>query len=514
MHSTRPPAPSMPPPGPFSMPPPGFPSMPAFAPAPLPPGEATPRERIDRLKTIARRALAHWISMGAIVAVGCTIALVMAFQQKLIFRSECQVQYRLGKGEHDESGIDRVMHLAPKFRQVLTTRARLESVIKEFDLYPRMVESRGMGEAIDEAREHIEVRGRDSETFFLSFESESRETAQRVTQRLADDMIQEFESQKVLVAKQKAEFVAREQEQAESRMEEAETALSTLAAEHPAMAAAVKGSLPGSADSLMIAQQRGTARTPSAASAFGVNAPGESANPSAPPSVSHLVTQLTTARDEAAARVGRAHQDLDEKRAINTEQHPDVAAARGDLAIAQRALDGATARLDHAQTEAHAGAGDAAAPRRAFRPSARRDRAPAPALTEAAAEESVQNETALRLDFERGLRAVRDAREVYTQRHDSMEKAKLELSAARATANESMSVLDPANLPTKPYKGGRSKVAMGGGLASLIFALAYAVIAVLLDDRVRDASDLRQLGLRAPIGVIPKISSAPRGRRG
>jgi capsular polysaccharide biosynthesis protein len=77
-----------------------------------------------------------------------------------------------------------------------------------------------------------------------------------------------------------------------------------------------------------------------------------------------------------------------------------------------------------------------------------------------------------------------------------------------------MAILDPANLPTKPYKGGRSKIALGGGVASLLLAVAYALAAVLLDDRVRDVSDLKQLGLRIPLGVLPRIPSTARGRRG
>jgi uncharacterized protein involved in exopolysaccharide biosynthesis len=497
-----------------SLPPQGFGSMPNFGPYVPPPEEPTARERLDRVKTIARRALRHWKPAFAIAAVGSALAVGMALQQKLIFRSECVVLYRLGKGESEESGVDRVMHLAPRLRQVLTTRARLEAVVNDFQLYPRIVEGRGMGEAVDEARDHIEVRGRDSETFFISFESDSREVAQQVTQRLADDMIKEFESQKVAQAKQRASFVAREQEQAEARMDEAEKALSTFASEHPIMAATIRGSMPGSAD-LLVTAQGGARSSASAAGAQGLGgsgagAPSAPAEPALPTSVAGVLAQLTAARDEAAARVAHAQQELQEKLASFTEQHPDVTAARGDLAVAQRALDTANGRLERARLEAQAtGAAQAQAA-----PSPRRSKArastPAPEPPPAPA-----NETELRLEFERRLRAVRDAREVYATRRESMEKANLELAAAQAAANESMAILDPANLPTKPYKGGRSKVALGGGVASLLLALAYAVASVLLDDRVRDVSDLKQLGLRVPLGVLPRIASpSARGRRG
>ncbi len=335
------------------MPPAGFTSTPHFASygAP-PPEEPTPREQMARLKTLARRSLGHWKPAAAIMVLGCAASVGLALQQKLIFRSECSVSYRLGKGESDESGVDRVMRLAPRLRQVLTTRARLESIVRDFALYPRIVDGRGMGEAVDEAREHIEVRGRDSETFFLSFESESAETAQQVTQRLAEDMISEFESQKVLQAKQKAEFVAREQEQAESRMDDAEKALSTYAGEHPVMAAAVRGSLPGSADLLVAAQQATVTKSVSMRSGSG--ATGASPENALPNSVGAVLAQLTAAREEAAARVAHAQQELADKLANYTEQHPDVSAARSDLGIAQRALETASGRLDRAKAEAQA----------------------------------------------------------------------------------------------------------------------------------------------------------------
>ena len=510
MHSTRPPSISFPP-GHASMPPAGFASVPHFASygAP-PPEEPTPREQMARLKTLARRSLGHWKPAAAIMVLGCAASVGLALQQKLIFRSECSVSYRLGKGESDESGVDRVMRLAPRLRQVLTTRARLESIVRDFALYPRIVDGRGMGEAVDEAREHIEVRGRDSETFFLSFESESPETAQQVTQRLAEDMISEFESQKVLQAKQKAEFVAREQEQAESRMDDAEKALSTFAGEHPVMAAAVRGALPGSAD-LLVAAQQATA-TKSGTMRGGSGATGAAPESAFPTSVGAVLAQLTAARDEAAARVAHAQQELQDKLANYTEQHPDVSAARSYLGVAQRALETASGRLDRAKAEAQATAPPTAASKSSG-PSITRTRTQ-PRTPPAPAALSPSGEAEVRLEFERRLRGVRDARELYTQRRESLEKANLELSAARATANESMAILDPANLASKPYKGGRSKVAFAGGFVTLILALGYAVARVLLDDRVHDPGDLRQLGLRPPLGVVPRISSAPRGRRG
>jgi uncharacterized protein involved in exopolysaccharide biosynthesis len=330
-------------------------------------------------------------------------------------------------------------------------------------------------------------------------------------------MIKEFENQKVAQAKQRASFVAREQEQAEARMDEAEKALSTFATEHPVMAASVRGAMPGSADLLVTSErggaQRGAALATAGAAASAGTASANTAEPSLPTSVAGVLAQLTAARDESAARAARAQQELQEKLAGYTDQHPDVAAARGELAVAQRALDTANGRLERARAEAQVAAPASAPAAVKAKPRGVLRASNAGAATAGAPEPTV-NETEVRLEFERRLRAVRDARELYAQRRETLEKATLELSAAQAAANESMAILDPANLPTKPFKGGRSKIAIGGGVFALVLAIAYALASVLFDDRVRDASDLRQLGLRPPLGVLPRPPSAPRGRRG
>ena len=130
------------------------------------------RERIARAKTIGKRAAGHWKIAGLLLVVGCIIALVAALNSKRSYRSECVVQFKAGLrmgDKDDDSPSEKASKLAPKLKEELTTRARLEAVIKEYNLYPKIVESRGMGDACEEMRDkYVGFRGKgDSSTFVI-----------------------------------------------------------------------------------------------------------------------------------------------------------------------------------------------------------------------------------------------------------------------------------------------------------------------------------------------------------
>src|SRR5262249_49087631 len=189
---------------------------------------------------LLRRALRYW-KMGLLLLVaGCAIALFVATRVKLIYRSECVVLFKpaikTSERQDEESPSERAGKLAPKLKEGLTTRSRLEQMIKEYGLYPRTVESKGMLEAVDEMRNHVGFRGRDSETFVISYENESPETAQKVTQRLADTMIDEFTKSSMGTARQQADFLNAQEGRAAQELESANKALATFLTQHPEFA--------------------------------------------------------------------------------------------------------------------------------------------------------------------------------------------------------------------------------------------------------------------------------------
>src|SRR5262249_10131753 len=82
---------------------------------------------------------------------------------------------------------------------------------------------------------------RDSETFVISYENEIPELAQKVTQRLADTMIDEFAKSSVSTAKQQADFLTAQESRSEQELEAANKSLATFLTQHPEFAVEAKG---------------------------------------------------------------------------------------------------------------------------------------------------------------------------------------------------------------------------------------------------------------------------------
>jgi len=80
--------------------------------------------------------------------------------------------------------------------QQVMSRTRLESIIKEFNLYPEMRKKQTIDEVVDYMRKHIELkvkntRGKKLASFTISYIGEDPETVMNVTNRLASLFIEE-----------------------------------------------------------------------------------------------------------------------------------------------------------------------------------------------------------------------------------------------------------------------------------------------------------------------------------
>src|SRR5512140_1797182 len=221
-----------------------------------PPADEGPsmRERIARAKTLTRRAAGHWKMASLLLVIGMLLALVAALNSKRTFRSECSVQFKPGLrmgDKDDDSPSEKASKLMPKLQDELKTRARLEKVIREFNLYPKIVDSRGMSDAVDEMRDkHIGFRGKgDSTTFVISFDAEEDpDLAQKVTQRLADTMIDEYTKGNLSAVTAQEAFLSTEEARSERELEAANKAFARFLAAHPEFAQEMKkggGTTPG-----------------------------------------------------------------------------------------------------------------------------------------------------------------------------------------------------------------------------------------------------------------------------
>jgi len=484
---------------------------------------------------------------------GCAIALVVATRVKLIYRSECVILFKpaikTSERQEEESPSERAGKLAPKLKEVLTTRSRLEQMIKEYGLYPKTVESKGMLEAVDEMRSHVGFRGRDSETFVISYENENPEMAQTVTQRLADTMIDEFTKSSMGTAKQQADFLTAQEARAERELEDANKALAVFLTHHPEFAVEAKGGsafgptqgapgmMPQQAMPVMpnLPKDPAAMGDPQLAVLYRQRArlEGEMRNanaaaptaPGAPPSAAQ-VGPLTAARDEAAKVAASAQADLADKRTKLTDAHPDVIAAKTAAELAGRQLHQAEVQLAAAQAAAAAGVA-APPPPQGTNPELERriatlnaqiaerkrtvqDSQKAPLATaDGGAPTVVTNELVeLETEWQRLLRVLHDVKGAHGDLQQRLEHAKLSASAVEAQGGDQMQILDSAYKPLRPSQGGRTKTALMGGVMALLIALGYAMSRVFFNDTIIDQADIEAMQLIPVLGVVPKVRPA------
>lgn len=523
------------------------PGYPGAGPGGAPPHVEGPsvRERIARAKTLAGRATGHWKVATLLLLLGLGLSLVAALNAKRTYRSECSVQFKPGLrmgDKDDDSPTEKASKLKPKLEDELRTRARLEKVIREFNLYPKILDSRGMSDAVEEMREkHLGFRGKgDSSTFIISFDAEEDpELARKVTQRLADTMIEEYTKGNLSAVTAQEAFLSTEEGRSELALEAASKALATFLAAHPEYEQEMKkgGGAPGGGGSPMLmpsaaitntgdpqldALKRQRALVDAEIKAVQTGVPTPTVGT---PAQEARLAKARRDREDAQKVADDAAASLTKLRSQGlSDEYPDVKEARSALSRSKTLLTAADAAVREAEADIHMSASTVPSPGKVdvellkkrlvaidAQIAARRAGhiPPKPAGSDAASaapdyDDAVQLET----DFQRLLRTLQESKEQHDDLKQKLERARLEKARATAKGGDTMTILDPAYKPTKPSKGGKGKVAMTGGVMAVLVALLYAFARVLFNDTMIDAQDIEALKLIPVLGVLPKIPGA------
>ncbi len=197
--------------------------------------ESTPRERVARLLVLLRRIRLFWRSATAVMVIGLCGALTWALLSPRVYRSETSVLFHEGIQTQQslaESPAQRAARLGPKLRDLVYARPELEEVVKEFHLFPEKSE-RSMLNAVEAMQAAIGFRARAGDSFVISFAYTDAKTAQRVTTRLAERMIDKYDRENIDSATLTRDFLHHKLAEAEAQAETASRALSVFLAEHP-----------------------------------------------------------------------------------------------------------------------------------------------------------------------------------------------------------------------------------------------------------------------------------------
>jgi hypothetical protein len=520
------------------------------------------RDRVARLRKLARRGLGYWKGALIVCALSTAAALGVASNIKRVYRSECTVfaKPRIRTDDRDDSSIspDQVLRQAARLKDMLTTRARLESAIKAFGLYTDTVATKTMQDAVEQMKPHVGFRSLEGAQYVLSFDGDDADTVQRVTQYLASTLIDDYAGGDLDDQRREADFLAGEEQRSLVTLEEATRALTIFLAAHPEFALEAKqaaatpfGPSPAAGIPLMpkvprdgqygsdpelasLYRERARLEAEARAAVAAQSAPGGAVPPAAPGKpLDDAMAQAQAEVDAAAKRVAETQADLASKSNL-TEDHPDMRAARMAADAAARQLHQAKVKLASLQqikagaappleptsvpreiadklrqADAHIAMRRAQLARAQAQPagSASGDEAAPPASSGVAA--VVNQET----EWQRLLRAMNEGKSHHEDLKLRAERAKLALEAARSESSERMAILEPPYRPTHPSKG-RGNIAVAGAAMAWLLAIAYAAIRVALSDRLMDADDVEGLGLVPVLGVVPKVKPLPPRRKG
>ena len=148
------------------------------------------QEQVARAMAFLRRSLRFWGAPVVSVAVGTVACAAFLVVRKPMYRSETVILYSEGvRPTEDVERPDNARTVTVRLKEILMSRASLDTVAREFDLYPDVRATRGPLDAVEELRKHLEFRAPGGDTFSIAFSGTSPSEAQTVTSRLAELVI-------------------------------------------------------------------------------------------------------------------------------------------------------------------------------------------------------------------------------------------------------------------------------------------------------------------------------------
>jgi len=489
----------------------------------MPLGALTPRDQLDRILALGRRAFRYAWATVLVTVVGALLSVAFALTRPHAYVSQTVIMHRevipqnLVQGGEAGSAV---RSMGIRFREMVLASPLLEKVIAKYDLSPEASGSRGQSSAIDDLRQQVSFRTSGHGTFAIEFRGSTPELAQEVTSCLAELLIAwetEIQLESVSVTKN---FLEKERARVEGELKQREKSLAEFLAKHPEFADENANPSGGAAAGASIRARRGNPR-PSAGppdprlralqrQRDRIRARLET-EPAPAPSARRASPEVERARRE----VGSARRDLEDKQARFTERHPDVVAAQRRVTQAKRRLEEAERTAGVPVTAPASTPEERAALRTelerldreiaAQRRRAKKGERPAPSASETA-NWVVELET----DWTRLNREVEDL----TDRHQGIEAkaytAEIVAASEVARQGSQLTVIEPASLPTRPAGAPRSIIVMAGTFVFGCLGLMLALGLALIDDRITGRYDIERLEIVPVLVEIPKPGGGKR----
>jgi capsular polysaccharide biosynthesis protein len=532
---------------------------------PRPVTSLTPREHVMRWMRIVLGTFRYWPAMVIAATIAAGAAFVAPLILKPVYESTTVLLHRelisttsiLGVREYQvESSLQRNTRL----REMLLSRTTLQKIVEDLGLYPEIVASRGLIDAVEELRLHTECKVGSANTFAIKHEGYDPEVVYKVTQRLGETLSAQSAAYRLEQAESTKAFLEAQHAGTRKELDASEQALAHFLAEHPEFAydvtaaglyapgasLRVAGKAPGapgeaaapaaekaaSEDPLLLALERQAERLRRRIYADDArNAAPAPVPVSLPRPAPRLDPKKQEQIDSAQRELAAAQAELTARLARFTPKHPDVMAQ-------QQVVDAAKAKLAAAKSDAipevdspyddpvtpTAAVGEPlTAAERAYlqkRLSAVNDKIAKARGQEASgqpvevvAEDEGERIVALETRWaavNRELDAIRERdQRIQRQLFEASIVAKVEQSGNASQ----MVVIDEPYKPERPARRGPRRTAAMTAAAVMAIGLALALLLSILDDRPHDEVDLRRLNLGPIAHVTPFERVQPQPRR-
>jgi uncharacterized protein involved in exopolysaccharide biosynthesis len=413
------------------------------------------------------------------------------------YRSETVILYSEGvRLSQDEDLPANARSVTVRLKEILLSRATLDSVVREFDLYPETRQKQGAVDAVEELRKHVEFRAPGGDTFSIAFTGSSPTQAQAVTARLAALVIEQDSDLRKKQATLTRDFLKKEKVATEARLKYAETKLASFLVENPRFALDLTPLQTGAAIRANMGSQpsapRAAAGPPIARGPLVVPPPASSGTSPSPPMPRPDAAEARESLQRANAAFAAARANLADLSERFTPAHPDVRAAQNEVERARTRLALASAQVtpEAPPPVAMPAPRPAQAPPPKWVPRASTG-ASAPAKAERPPERDV---VALETEWVKLTRSVTEAR----KRQDDVESALFKANTAVASENAGHGVqvttIDPAYLPQSAVPPGRMLIVALFLAAALLMGVSLAAFKAWADDSVQSARDLGRFG--------------------
>jgi uncharacterized protein involved in exopolysaccharide biosynthesis len=486
----------------------------------------TPRDHLDRAAALLGRSWRFRWYAALVMLLGATVSLAVALLLPRAYTSETLIIYREGIGARtitgtNDASAEAQQKLSLKLKEMVLSRTSLAKLIDEFHLYAAIVDRSGYVDAVNEMRKNIAFSAKDGETFGLSFTGTEPIMVQKMTARLAQELLSEHSKSRLEQAGETREFIDAEKRHSDEDLKEKETQLSTFIAKHPEFAkesnGAGAGTQAGIAVRAMTSAKGEKVPTDPQLAALMREATRIEARLGMPvkrKADREIDPKLAAVRAEAESDLKSATRDLAEKSSQFTEEHPDVRAAKVRLKAAEaklRRANEAIAANDASDRGKGEPAEEGSIDRGALESELKKVQeeiaiyrrrhsgdAPVPVTSNGA-----NAVVALETEWTRLNREVADARERNGQLESRQFKASIMENAVTSGRNAQMIIVDPAYKPTHPNKG-RTQVVIAGVVASVGLAILVSLLLTFLDDRLYDRVDVENLAVAPLLGVVPR----------